>query len=122
MDTRCLDSYIYLWLYSGAYSLGKEVDTESAGIDEDPPFYDDEREYDVKKQELDELFGRLDERTSNTWTLVEKMEKHLDKLNNSVLENTVACAKSRTNYRNIWTVIGLIVVAVAAALGLGIAL
>ena len=36
----------------------------------------------------DELLIRLDERTSNIWTLTEKQEKHLTELNNSVAKNT----------------------------------
>ena len=35
----------------------------------------------MKASERDELLGRLDERTRNTYTLMEKQEKHLDKLN-----------------------------------------
>ena len=87
-----------------------------------PPFWDSEREYDVKKQELDELLFRVDERTCNIYKLLEKQEAHLRDINNSVAENSIDCAKSRTSVRNLWTVIGLIVVAVATAIGLGIAL
>ena len=35
----------------------------------------------MKPSERDELFGRLDERSANTYTLVEKQEKHLAELN-----------------------------------------
>ena len=113
--------YLHLWIYKWTLLLGKEMDTESAGeVELPPPFYDCREEYDVKKQELDELFGRLDERTSNTWTLVEKIEKHLEKLNDSVLENTVSCGKSKTNYRNLWTVIGFVVIIAGTALGIAL--
>ncbi len=42
----------------------------------------------MKPQERDLLFGRLDERSRNTWAVIEKMEQHLDKLNDSVAKNT----------------------------------
>ncbi len=42
----------------------------------------------MKPQERDLLFGRLDERSRNTWAVIEKMERHLDKLNDSVAKNT----------------------------------
>ena len=97
------------------------MDTQSTGIDnENPPFWDSEREYIVKQQDRDELLGRLDERTSNTWTLVEKMEKHLGKLNDSVLENTISCAKSRTGVRNLWAVIGFVAIVTGTALGIAL--
>lgn len=42
----------------------------------------------MKPQERDNLLERLDERTTNTWTMIEKIETHLGKLNDSVIENT----------------------------------
>lgn len=85
-----------------------------------PPFWDSEREYDVKKQELDELLFRVDERTCNIYKLLEKQETHLAKLNNSVEENAIDCAKHRTGIRNIWTVIGFVVIVAGTALGIAL--
>lgn len=85
-----------------------------------PPFWDSEREYVMKQADRDELLGRLDERTSNTWTLVEKMEKHLGKLNDSVLENTISCAKNKTGVRNLWAVIGFVAIVTGTALGIAL--
>ncbi len=36
----------------------------------------------MKPKERDDLLVRLDERTSNIWTLTEKQEEHLEKINN----------------------------------------
>ena len=41
----------------------------------------------MKPSERDELFGRLDERSANTYTLVEKQEKHLAELNSKTQQN-----------------------------------
>ena len=43
----------------------------------------------MKPGERDELLGRLDERSANTYSLVEKQEKHLAKLNDKVGKNTL---------------------------------
>ena len=45
----------------------------------------------MKPAERDELLGRLDERTRNTWSSVEKIEKHVEKQNGRItkLEITV---------------------------------
>ena len=87
-----------------------------------PPFYENGELWTMKQQERDELWGRIDERTCNIYKLVAKQEAHLAKLNDSVAKNTVSCAKNKTNNRNLWTVIGFIGVAIATAIGLGIAL
>ena len=47
----------------------------------------------MKPSERDELLGRLDERTRNTYRLVEKQEKHLERINNKVEEHTIAIAR-----------------------------
>ena len=41
----------------------------------------------MKPGERDELLGRLDERTRNTFRLVEEQERHLKGLNDSVSKN-----------------------------------
>ena len=38
----------------------------------------------MKPSERDELLGRLDERTRNTWSVVEKIEKHVTKQNGRI--------------------------------------
>ena len=43
----------------------------------------------MKASERDVLIGRIDERTRNTYTLVEKQEKHLSELNGSVRDHSV---------------------------------
>ncbi len=43
----------------------------------------------MKPSERDELLGRLDERTRNTYNLMEKQEQHLGKLNNTVAKHSV---------------------------------
>ena len=42
----------------------------------------------MKASERDELLGRLDERTKNTWTATERIEKHLDTQNGIILDHT----------------------------------
>ncbi len=42
----------------------------------------------MKPTQRDELLGRLDERSLNTWQTVEKIEKHVDRLNGAVAKNT----------------------------------
>lgn len=42
----------------------------------------------MKPSERDELLGRLDERSLNTYKLVEKQEKHLSSLDIRVTRNT----------------------------------
>ncbi len=87
-----------------------------------PPFYENGELWKMKLQERDELWGRLDERTCNIWVLTEKMEKHLKELNDSVAKNTISCSENKTSNRNLWTVIGFIIFAVATAIGLSVAL
>ena len=43
----------------------------------------------------DTLLIRLDERSSNTWRAIEKIEKHLEKLNNNVESHTIRIAVNR---------------------------
>ena len=86
-----------------------------------PPFYDCESEYEMKQQELDEMMGRIDERTRHTWESVGRIEKHLEKLNNSVGKNTVSCGENQTSNRNLWRVIVILAIVFSAASGLGIA-
>ena len=43
-------------------------------------------------EERDELLGRLDERSQNTWRSVEKIEKHVEKQNGRITKNRIAIA------------------------------
>ncbi len=92
---------------------------------EEPPFYDCEREYAMKQQELDEFRGRLDERTRNTYKILVDFRKecgdHLNKLNDAVAKNTVSCGENQTSNRNLWKVIVILAIVFSAASGLGIA-
>jgi len=85
----------------------------------------------MKKAEYEELLRRLDllsrlnERSLNTWRSVEKIEKHMEKLNNSVADNQLAIAENRVNIESnrrllnfiIRYYVPVILVMVAAALG-----
>ncbi len=61
----------------------------------------------MKPSVRDELLVRLDERTQNIWTLAEKQEQHLSKLNNRVSDNETQSAVNKSNIKRIWWVIGL---------------
>jgi|26BtaG_2_1085354.scaffolds.fasta_scaffold00283_16 hypothetical protein len=52
----------------------------------------------MKPSERDELLGRLDERTINTYKLVEQNNKHLANLNGSILdhEGRISCLEVPT--------------------------
>ena len=50
----------------------------------------------MNKTQQDELLIRLDERTANIYTLTEKQERHLAKLNDSVAKNVKDMAENST--------------------------
>lgn len=79
----------------------------------------------MKQAERDELWARIDERTRNSFKILEDFRKetieHLTKLNNSVVENSISCAENKTSNKNLWRVMYFMIILVAAALGLGIA-
>lgn len=60
----------------------------------------------MKPTERDALLVRLDERSVNTWNMMEKQETHLNKINGSVQKCLGDIASNKTNIRNIWKVIG----------------
>ncbi len=65
----------------------------------------------MKASERDELLGRLDERTKNTWTATERIEKHLDTQNGIILDHTEQIAHNTQGRRNIkWLIGGVIFV------------
>ncbi len=92
--------------------------------DEDlpPPFYDCEKEYVMKQQDRDVLQGKMAEGIRNIWRSVGMIEKHLEKLNDSVGENTVSCGENRTSNRNTWKAMGILAIVFAGAIGLVAAL
>lgn len=53
----------------------------------------------MKVKERDELLIRLDERTRNIWTLTERQEDHLSKLNDSMLKHAVQISSNKTSVR-----------------------
>ncbi len=60
--------------------------------------------------ELKEGFGRVDERTSNIWTLTERQEKHLVKLNDSITRHAVQLSSNKTSIGRLWWLIGIAIV------------
>lgn len=55
--------------------------------------------YKMKPKERDELFGRLDERTCNTYNLVEKLERHNAEQNGYILELIKQTSSNKTSIR-----------------------
>ena len=65
----------------------------------------------MNASERDELLGRLDERTRNTWTAIDKVEKHLNTQNGILLNHTKQIAHNTQGRRNIkWTIGGIVFV------------
>jgi len=71
----------------------------------------------MKQQERDELLIRLSERANNIWTIVEKMEIHLIKLNDSVAKNAQDIVVGKSSTYRIWWFIGIVIVAL---IGIGV--
>lgn len=53
----------------------------------------------MKPKERDDLLSRLDERTANIWRVTEAQEKHLVKLNDSILKHAVQISSSKTSIK-----------------------
>ena len=53
----------------------------------------------MKLKERDELLGRLDERTANIWRATEQQEKHLSKINDSLMKHAVQISSNRTSIK-----------------------
>ena len=49
--------------------------------------------------DLKEGFGRVDERTRTIWTLTEKQERHLSKINDSMLKHAVQISSNKTSIK-----------------------
>ena len=58
----------------------------------------------MKPAERDELLGRLDERSINTYHLVEKLERHQRESNGIVISQGERIAKNETKIRLIWKI------------------
>jgi len=74
----------------------------------------------MKPLERDELLGRLSERTENIWRSVDKIEKHLYKLNDSVANNTKGVAVHQSSIKRLWWIVGGIGITLLGLLGTGI--
>ena len=61
-------------------------------------------------RELGEILGKLDERSRNIYHLLEKQERHLSRLNESVSGNTTGIAVNRVRFKYTWWVVGSVVV------------
>ena len=68
----------------------------------------------MKPSERDELLGRLDERSRNTWQSVKKIEEHLERLNDTVAENSTGIAVNRSGVKRIYWIIGGIILLLIA--------
>lgn len=56
--------------------------------------------------ERDALLARLDERSTNTWNSVEKIEKHLGRLNETVAENSTGVAVNKSGLKRVYWLMG----------------
>ncbi len=70
----------------------------------------------MRQAERDELLIRLDEKTNNIYTLTEKQEAHLSKINDSLMEHAQQISSNKTSIR--WIIRG---VWIAVLLGGGVA-
>lgn len=62
----------------------------------------------MKPKERDELLIRLDERSRNIWTLTERQEEHLAKLNDSILKHATQITSNKTH---IWWIVRVLIAA-----------
>ena len=60
----------------------------------------------MKPTDRDNLLIRLDERSTNTWRLVEKIEVHLVELNESVSNNKTGVAVNKKSINLLWKIGG----------------
>ena len=72
----------------------------------------------MKPKERDELLIRLDERTRNIWTLTEKQEDHLSKINDSMMKHAVQISSNKTSVK--WIVRILVAAGILGGGGYGI--
>lgn len=65
--------------------------------------------------ELKETFGRIDERTQNIYSLTEKQEAHLSKLNESMLKHAVQISTNKGSIkwiRMLLIAVGLLIIGI----------
>ena len=67
-------------------------------------------------KDRDELLGRLDERTRNIYTLTEKQEKHLEKINGAITEQRVKIEKNTVRIGLMWKLGGGLFVIISGIL------
>jgi len=60
----------------------------------------------MKPQERDDLLIRIDERTQNIWRLTDQQEKHLSKINDSLLKHSTNIAVNSNNIKRVWWLMG----------------
>jgi len=63
----------------------------------------------MKPKDRDDLLSRIDERTRNIWTLTEKQELHLSKLNDNVMKHAIQISSNKTSIGRLWWLIGIVV-------------
>lgn len=72
----------------------------------------------MKPKERDELLIRLDERSRNIWTLTEKQESHLSKLNDNMMKHAVQISSNKTSLRWIIRIASGLIILGGTATGL----
>ena len=66
----------------------------------------------------DELLIRLDERSRNTYHLVEKLERHNAEQNGYIMEQGKQTASNKTSINRLWWLLGIAVIGGGSAIGL----
>ena len=72
----------------------------------------------MKAKERDELLIRLDERSCNTYHLVEKLERHNIEQNGYIREQDKQVASNKTSIGRLWWLLGIVVISGGSAIGL----
>ena len=72
----------------------------------------------MKAKERDDLLIRLDERSCNTYHLVEKLERHNAEQNGYIREQGKQTASNKTSINRLWWLVGIAVIGGGRAIGL----
>ncbi len=72
----------------------------------------------MKPSERDELLIRVDERTRNTWTMVERQEGHLSKINGSISTHARQITANGTSIKWIVRIFATAVILGGSAFGI----
>ena len=86
------------------------------GIELPPPFYDSEGEYIMKQEDRDILQGKMAEGIHNIWRSVDKIEKHLDKLNQSTLHHGIGIGINKSSIKHLWWLFGIFISGIAGGI------